>query len=78
MKVMVKYEKSSTENNKANWHSLGVEGLEKVINALNNPLRAVKQPNGRYGFVVEQIQVTCKIVPLPTILDVCDIRNNLL
>ncbi len=36
-----------------NWHNLGVDGLEKVVAALDNPIRAVKQGNGRYGFVVE-------------------------
>ena len=43
----------SEENKGANWHDLGVEGFEKVLAALDNPLRAVKQENGRYGFVVE-------------------------
>ncbi len=36
-----------------NWHNLGADGLEKVVAALDNPLRAFKQENGRYGFIVE-------------------------
>ena len=41
------------ENRNVNWHGLGTDGLEKVVAALESPLRAVKQENGRYGFVVE-------------------------
>ena len=43
----------TNENRNVNWHGLGTDGLEKVVAALENPLRAVKQENGRYGFVVE-------------------------
>ncbi len=32
---------------------MGVDGLEKAVAALDNPLRAFKQENGRYGFIVE-------------------------
>ena len=44
---------ASGENKNVNWHGLGVDGLEKAVAALDNPLRAFKQENGRYGFIVE-------------------------
>ncbi len=45
--------KASGENKNINWHGLGVDGLEKAVAALDNPLRAFKQENGKYGFVVQ-------------------------
>ena len=53
--VMISKSKAeaAVKNENRNWHGLGTDGLEKVVAALENPLRAVKQENGRYGFVVE-------------------------
>ena len=53
--VMISKSKAEAagKNENRNWHGLGTDGLEKVVAALENPLRAVKQENGRYGFVVK-------------------------
>ena len=53
--VMISKSKAEAagKNENRNWHGLGTDGLEKIVAALENPLRAVKQENGRYGFVVE-------------------------
>ena len=64
--------KVSGENKNINWHGLGVDGLEKAVAALDNPLRAFKQENGKYGFVV---QIDGKSKPMYAVIEI-DTKGN--
>ena len=64
--------KASGENKNINWHGLGVDGLEKAVAALDNPLRAFKQENGKYGFVV---QIDGESKPMYAVIEI-DTKGN--
>ena len=64
--------KASGENKNINWHGLGVDGLEKAVAALDNPLRAFKQENGKYGFVV---QIDGESNPMYAVIEI-DTKGN--
>ena len=63
---------ASGENKNVNWHGLGVDGLEKAVAALDNPLRAFKQENGKYGFVV---QIDGESKPMYAVIEI-DTKGN--